>query len=199
MAEKKYLDNDGLLFYDTLVKERENKKVDKEYKTGSSSEYKVLSDNNLTDELKQKILNAGTGSFTGNYDDLTDIPTLDGIQIKGSLTKEELGIASQTWVTSKGYQNESEVQELINGALEDITGIDYQVVQQLPSTGEKGIIYLVPNSGTAPNVYDEYIWLSDKNTFEKIGTTAVDLSGYVKETDLIPISNEEIQQIVNPN
>lgn len=268
MAEKKYFDENGLLYYDTIVKGRLEKKVDKEFKTGSSSEYKVLSDNNLTDELKQKILDAGTGSFTGNYDDLMGIPTLDGTQLKGTLTKKELDIASayallqaegdianamadieemqqagyqtasdvegilssknyateifvtskgyQTsseveqaiaskgyatteWVQSQNYQDEDEVQALIDDAIKDVTQFDYEVVDNLPPTGKKGVIYLVPNKGTGKNIKDEYIWVESLNDFEKIGTTDVDLSGYVKEEDLVPISNEEIERIVNPS
>lgn len=49
-------------------------------------------------------------------------------------------------------------------------GISYEVVSELPSTGEAGVIYLVANgaqSGT--NIYDEYIWTG--SGYEKIGTT----------------------------
>lgn len=211
-----YLDKDGLIFYDQEQKKRLEKKVDKVEGMG-------LSHNDLTDELKQKILDAGTGSFTGNYDDLMGIPTLDGTQIKGTLTKKELDIASdydllqlkgdvannmadieemqrdyasKEWVNQQDYQNESEVQGLIDNALEGITGIDFQVVDRLPEIGEKGVIYLVSNNGINPNVYDEYIWLSDTEEFEKIGTTEVDLSDYLKKADLKPITNEEIQEIL---
>jgi len=52
----------------------------------------------------------------------------------------------------------------------------------LPSTGVKGTIYLVPSGQSAPNVYDEYLWLDDAG--EIIGTTQIDLSGYVKTEDM---------------
>ena len=39
-------------------------------------------------------------------------------------------------------------------------------------------------------MYDEYIWVND--SYEKIGTTAMDLSGYMLSSDLVPITNEEI-------
>ena len=64
----------------------------------------------------------------------------------------------------------------------------------MPTTGEAGVIYLISNSGANQNSYDEYIWITDK--FEKIGTTEVDLSGYVQETDLVAITNSEIDAIV---
>lgn len=67
-----------------------------------------------------------------------------------------------------------------------------------------GIIFLVSNSGTTPNIYDEYIWVPvDVTTtpitygFEKIGTTEIDLSGYVQYTDISLITNAEITDIVD--
>ena len=58
-------------------------------------------------------------------------------------------------------------------------GFDMQVVDQLPATGKKGVIYLVPKDGAAPDVYDEYVWIDATQTFELIGSTKVDLSDYL--------------------
>ena len=100
------------------------------------------------------------------------------------------------------FQTGTEVQTAIDNALADITGIDFEVVQTLPQTGEKGVIYLVANSGSAPNVYDEYIWIDGDPTgsFEKIGTTEVDLSHYWTDTSgqnnsLIAITTAEIDTL----
>ena len=67
-----------------------------------------------------------------------------------------------------------------------------------------GTFFLVNNSGSAPNVYDEYIYvITDATTtpvtygYELIGTTAVDLSGYVQYTDISLITNQEIADIVD--
>ena len=68
-----YLNKTGLTNLWAKIKE---KFVLKEHKTGSSSEYKVLSDNNLTDDLKQKILNAGDSTFDGQYTSLTGKPSI---------------------------------------------------------------------------------------------------------------------------
>lgn len=62
-------------------------------------------------------------------------------------------------------------------------GFDVVVVQELPAAGQKGIIYLLAKDGAAPDVYDEYVWIETTQTFELIGTTQVDLTGYVKNTD----------------
>lgn len=94
-----------------------------------------------------------------------------------------------------GYQTASQVQTAINTAISGMTGIDYKIVTSLPTTGEKGTIYLLANSGSeTQNIYDEYIYVNSK--WEKIGTTAVDLSDYVKNSDLVKITNTEIDTIV---
>lgn len=62
-------------------------------------------------------------------------------------------------------------------------GFDATVVTELPAIGEKGIIYLVPKDGEAPDIHDEYIWIDSEQKFEFIGSTAVDLTDYVKKTD----------------
>lgn len=99
----------------------------------------------------------------------------------------------ESLITAHGYQTATDVDDAITEALADITGIEFEVVQALPETGVKGTIYLVSNSGTAPNIYDEYIWVN--NAFEKIGTTAVDLSGYVQATEMHALTNSEIDTI----
>ncbi|WP_231907646.1 hypothetical protein [Streptococcus pyogenes] len=63
----------------------------------------------------------------------------------------------------------------------------------MPSSGEKSTIYLVSNSKVENDAYDEYIFVNGK--FEKIGTTSVDLSDYVKTSDITSITNEEIDTL----
>lgn len=131
MAEIDYLSKTGL----TKVWEKiSGTFVRKERKTGSDSEWKVLSDNNLTDELKQKILDAGTGSFTGVYNDLVSKPSIEGHELKGgNQTAESLGLATpanittatadmatQTWVQGLGYQTETNVTDKITAATTDM-------------------------------------------------------------------------------
>lgn len=94
------------------------------------------------------------------------------------------------------YPSSKCVYDAINDAIGSVTGISYEIVQTLPQTGSIGIIYLLSNSGTSPNVYDEYIWLANSSSFEKIGTTDVDLSGYVQSSEMVTITNAEIDAIV---
>ena len=65
-------------------------------------------------------------------------------------------------------------------------GISYEVVSQLPSEGEAGVIYLIANgaqSGT--NIYDEYIWTG--SGYEKIGSTETPNNVYILT---LPYSND---------
>ena len=116
-------------------------------------------------------------------------------QVNSAITSKGYQTATQVnnAITSKGYQTESQVQTIVNDAISGITGISYEMVSSLPSTGSAGVIYLVSNDGLNPNIYDEYIWVNSK--FEKIGTTEVDLSGYMLKTDATAITNAEIDKI----
>lgn len=82
----------------------------------------------------------------------------------------------------------------ITNAIAGVQGIQYSVVASLPATGAVGTIYLVSNSGSGQNIYDEYIWVN--NGYEKIGTTDVDLTGYLQTTDVLSITNAEIDTIL---
>lgn len=100
----------------------------------------------------------------------------------------------ESLITAHGYQTEPEVQQLIDDELADITGIEFEIVSTLPASGTKGVIYLV--GSTAP--YDEYIWVEPTGGsahFEQIGSTSVDLSGYVQSSELHALTNSEIDTI----
>lgn len=94
------------------------------------------------------------------------------------------------------YQTQSAVQQLIDDELAGITGLDFQIVAELPATGQKGVIYLV---GTA-TPYDEYIWIEPTGQdprFEPIGSTSIDLSRYVQASEMHALTNTEIDAIFN--
>lgn len=101
------------------------------------------------------------------------------------------------------YQNADQVKTAINSALADFTTIDFKIVatfDTLPATGDKGTIYLVPDTHSDSNdAYDEYIWVTngDTSSYEKIGNTDVDLTGYVKSSDMKALTNDEITKIVD--
>lgn len=109
------------------------------------------------------------------------------------------------YYTDNTFRTEAQVQQAIDDALADITGIDFQVVDTLPATGTKGVIYLLANSSASPNSYDEYIWVTPTGGtahYEKIGTTDVDLSDYWTSVaghsnSLVAMTVSEINAILN--
>lgn len=54
---------------------------------------------------------------------------------------------------------------------------EFQVVEDLPDSGNAGVIYLVEHSHGSGDGYDEYIYV--EGAWEKIGNTDIDLSNYV--------------------
>lgn len=86
------------------------------------------------------------------------------------------------------YLTDEEISSAINDAVSSIASISFEKVDKLPETGQPNVIYLVPNSGSNPNVYDEYFWSAADSQFELFGTTALDLSGYVT-TDALEAKN----------
>lgn len=95
-------------------------------------------------------------------------------------------------ITGKGYQTQSQVQSLINSTVGNIASIRYEKVTSLPATGSNGVIYLVAHSHGTQDIYDEYIWLSETKTYEKIGNTDIDLSAYVKKSELTVITINDL-------
>ena len=155
------------------------------------------------------VLTDNDGNSTHvSYSDFGEANVLEGVQIDGTdltITNKKVNIPLGASNVKGVYTNEM-INALIQTALAGFERISFQKVNSygdLPQTGQNGVIYLVPNSGTAPNIYDEYVWYTDPSTtpptsgYEKIGTTAVDLSGYVKYTDISLITNQEITDIVD--
>lgn len=187
----KYLDYNGLLYFWTQLKTKLSNKVDKE--TG-----KGLSTNDYTTAEKTKLSGIEAGA---------EVNIIEGIEVNGTLITPDgnrvVDITVPTVVSDLtndvNYQTDEDVAEAIEEAIAGIAGVEFQIVQALPAIGEKGVIYLLSHQGTAPDVYDEYIWItvSGVGSWEKIGTTQVDLSNYVQFTDLVPITNQEIDTICN--
>lgn len=101
----------------------------------------------------------------------------------------DLGIPSQDTVYNDAALRQSVTDNLqlaktyTNEQIATIVGFSILPVPALPATGQSGVIYLVPKSGSGADVHNEYIWLTTESKFELIGNTAIDLSGYYTKTD----------------
>ena len=96
------------------------------------------------------------------------------------------------------YQTGTEVDAAITEAIAGVTQIRFEIVQELPQVGENGVIYLVLyGQGPQGNIYQEWIWLSSSQSYETLGrTNQIGLTNYVQFSDLIAISNQDIETIV---
>jgi hypothetical protein len=87
--------------------------------------------------------------------------------------------------------NTAFVKNAINSALENFSKIEIKIFSDysdLPETGESLVLYFVKNnSGEENNLYDEYMWISDK--YEIIGSTSIDLSDYYKKINITGTGN----------
>lgn len=152
----------------------------------------VHTDNNYTTTDKNKLAGIASGAEVNVQSDWAVTSNSSDAFIKNKPTKVS------DFTNDSNFQTQAQVQQAINDAIGQITGLSFEIVQTLPATGTAGTIYLVPNSGSAPNIYDEYVWVTSggSGSFEKIGTTDVDLSGYVQYSNLVAITNAEIDTIV---
>ena len=72
-------------------------------------------------------------------------------------------------------------------------GMKYEVVNELPATGEAGTVYLVPKqSAGAGDVYDEYIYVD--GSFEHIGSTEIDLSNYYTKSQADDLLGDKVDK-----
>ncbi len=138
----------------------------------STSQSSTWSSSKVNTELgnKQNALTAGAGVTIAN-----DTISVDS-EIDDSSTS-----SSTTWSSTK-----------INAIVDALRNSRFAYVQALPTTDiSTNTIYLVPKSTAGTNnACDEYIYVD--NAWEKIGDTEIDLSGYVQDSDLVAITNAEI-------
>lgn len=150
-----------------------------------------------TAQIKAQIEAYGYQTATQVDDAITAKGYQTSAQVNTAIEDKGYQTATQvnTAIEGKGYQTATQVQEAINNAVGDVTSFEQQVVDELPTTGEKGVIYLVLHSHGDKDSYDEYIWVATTNTFEKIGNTDMDLSDYVKSTDLVEVDATKIDEL----
>ena len=194
--QAKYLDNNGLLYVwkklkDTFVKKLE---LDEVKNSIPKNVTELLDAGNYA--LKSAIpTKVESLTDAGDYAKKSEIPHsiegMEGIEAYAKVTAIPKKVAELE--DAMDFVKKAELTEEVKGLIGNIKSIEFSVVEELPASGEKATIYLVSNAKGDNDSYDEFIWLNDK--FEKIGTTSVDLSGYLKATDITGIKNEEIDAL----
>ena len=128
-------------------------------------------------ELKaaQSDLEAAQGDIEDLQQNKADAQTVTNLSatVDSKADKSVVDALSET-VDSKADKTSLEslaTKQELTDAIAGVTQFEYEKVDELPVTGDKGIIYLVLEDGE----YSEYIWIGD--AFEQFGP-AIDLSGY---------------------
>ena len=115
-----------------------------------------------------------------------------GTYIKGKIPTIDSAVSE----ISNNPPSSAAVFSYVAEKIAEIGGISFKMVDSLPDTGNGKYIYLVPKTSAGTrDCYDEYIWYN--SAWEHIGTTDVDLSDYVKSSDLHEITAEEVNTILN--
>ncbi len=142
-----------------------------------------------------RIAIGGGRGGVSNYELLSHKPSINGHELIGNKTNAELGIPTDTqdltntagFITNLvndlvNYYTKLEIDDIIT----QIKQSSFRIVDDLPLVGEPGVIYLILNATPqSRNYYDEYIYID--NRWEKIGTTEIDLSGYVTDEELTQV------------
>jgi hypothetical protein len=179
----------------------------------------LISGHNIKTINSESLLGEGNiiihGGGSSNYEDLENLPKINNIEIKGNKTLSDLGIQPagnyalkseipdvSDFITNTvddlvNYYKKTETftKQEVNNLISAITTMDIQVVQTLPTQDiSTTTIYLVPKATAEQNdVYDEYIYVS--NSWEHIGSTEVDLTDYVKNTDYATYSKGGVVKV----
>ena len=122
-------------------------------------------------------------------------------------TEREVSITIPTKVSGltndSKFQTADEVKTAINNAMAGKAGVDIVVSSTVPTTAPANpdtmlhIRYVAHTHSDQHDSFDEYIWLNAEKKWEKIGSTDIDLSGYVKKSDMKTMTNTEIQTAVD--
>ena len=111
---------------------------------------------------------------------------------------DAMAVTIDSTVTAEGINavNGKAVYDFVTAAIAGISGFHAEIVSVLPDVGQTNILYLVAKSTAASgNGYDEYLYIN--GAWELIGSTDIDLSGYVQASEMHAITNAEINLIVN--
>ena len=131
-------------------------------------------------ELEESI--PDTSGFA-TKDELSNLVTEDELAVVESKIPDVSSFITKSVDDLVNYYLKSETytKAEVDSIIESVTSISFEVVTELPTTGESNKIYLKLKEESANNSYEEYIWINEK--WELIGSTEVDLSNYVTTDD----------------
>jgi len=106
-------------------------------------------------EARTTVDNLSEVAYSGSYTDLADKPTIPTVPTNVSAFTNDSGYITNSALS--GYATETYVTDAIGDLVGVKFGGPYDSVSALPATGSGDTIYLVSNSSSEQNVYDEYL------------------------------------------
>jgi len=145
-----------------------------------------------------------------SYDTLGNLPTINGKQLKGDLTLEQLGIAAKSEIPTvptkvseldndAKYQTESEVNSTVSTAVNEVRSLLSKIFTLKGRVDTKddlnsivdpkaGDVYLVGSAGSTD--VQEYVYVDNatsgrkSGTWEHIGDPSIDISNYYTKSEV---------------
>lgn len=139
------------------------------------------------------LASAAAAQSTANSKDANIIESIKVNGTAQTVSNKSVNITVPTDNASLANGANYATKSYVDSAVGAITGIDFQIVSSLPTTGVKGTIYLVSHSHGTGDSYDEYIYVN--NSWEKIGNTDIDLSGYVQTSDITLATDAQVNAL----
>ena len=223
MSTIKYVDLDGLSHFklklDNEFVEKEAGKglSTNDYTTAEKTKLAGIDSNAEENVIESVVVNGTTATINNKVASVTiQAGAIDTISVNG--TPQTIDANKNVDITVPTNTNQltngagfitNAVNDLVNyykktetytktevdNLIGSISGLNLLVVQTLPTQDiSTSTIYLVPKStAQTNNVYDEYIY--SNNAWELIGNTDVNLTNYVQFSDLVALTNNEIDTI----
>ena len=223
--KKKFLDANGILYFWNKIKSLISTKVDKVDGKGLSTNDFTTVYKNKIDEISG-VLSRFTGRYSDltNKPSIANL-TIDGnitleqltlatgyakqSDVTRQIAENKTYIDNKTFTKDKitnfptnisdfandsGFVNNSTVSSMISSAISQISHFHFEKVERLPevSAGKDNIIYLVANPDGVS--FTEYLFVDNK--FEVIGNTDINIRDYVKNSDLVAFTNQDIDDII---
>ena len=193
MADKQYtnLDKEGLIFLLTML----NATLQGEFTKVKNDIINVAPQDNVTETGDKAVKSSGVYTFVNEgLNSLKE--TIEGNAVNN--------IDNATTYEATKYPTVEATKDYVTKALSLISTVSIEVLEALPPLEEarQNVFYFIPASTTGgTNYYDEYVYIpssvSVEAHFELIGSTAIDLSAYVKSEQLHALTNSEITEIYN--
>ncbi len=150
------------------------------------------------------------GQSPSYYAAATDIPSSvsELTNDSGYITSSDIAGKADSATTLSGYgitdaytktevYSKSETDTQISTAVANAGHLKRTIVSSLPevSSADTNTIYMMlEDGGSADNKYIE--WMVINGAWERVGSSDVDLSGYLQTTDIVAITNSEIDTVV---